>query len=141
MERGLFRPRLFSGNRPYHREFCDWLPEHVHLDHLRAAQDILGAWFGSAPQTLVPPGNVLSPKTVAAAASLGLRFISRRGAAPAGAAAGITFIDDSRVLAFHDRDIAKRGLEYLKRQLDAHRGARFVTVRELGEIQESERAG
>jgi peptidoglycan/xylan/chitin deacetylase (PgdA/CDA1 family) len=140
MERGLFRPRLFSGNRPYHREFCDWLPEHVHLDHLRAAQDILGAWFGSAPQTLVPPGNVLSSKTVAAAASLGLRFISRHGAAPAGAAGGITFVDDSRVLAFHDRDIARRGLGYLTRQLDAHRGARFVTVRELGEIQASEYA-
>ncbi len=88
MEDGLFRPRLFSGNRPYHREFYDWLPEDVHREHLRAAQDILGSWFGVPIETLVPPGNVLSSKTVAAAAAAGIRFISRLGGAPAGDAGG-----------------------------------------------------
>ena len=135
MEDRLFRPRFFSGNRPYHREFYDWLPDEVHRAHLGAAQDILGSWFGAAPETLVPPGNVLSPKTVAAAASLGIRFISRLGGAPAGAADGLTFVDDSRVVAFHDRDMVKGGIGYLRRQLDSYRGARFVTVRELGELQ------
>jgi len=139
MEDRLFRPRLFSGNRPYHREFYDWLPEEVHREHLHAAQDILGSWFGAAPETLVPPGNVLSPKTVAAAVSVGIRFISRLGAAPSGAADGITFVDDSRVLAFHDRDIVKGGIGYLRRQLGSRRGARFVTVGELGRLQAAER--
>jgi len=140
MEGGLFRPRLFSGNRPYHREFYDWLPEEIHREHLRAAQDILGSWFGVPIETLVPPGNVLSPKTVAAARSVGIRFISRLGGAPPGSADGITFVDDSRVLAFHDRDIVRGGVGYLRRQLDAHRGASFVTVRDLGALQESARA-
>jgi peptidoglycan/xylan/chitin deacetylase (PgdA/CDA1 family) len=137
LEDGLFRPRLFSGNRPYHREFYDWLPDPVHEEHLRAAQDILGSWFGVPIETLVPPGNVLSVKTVAAAGSVGIRFISRAGGAPAGEAAGITFVDDSRVLAFHDRDIVTGGLAYLQRQLDGRRGARFVTVAELGRLQDS----
>ena len=135
LEDGLFRPRLFSGNRPYHREFYDWLPEAVHREHLRAAQDILGSWLGTAPETLVPPGNVLSPKTVAAAVSVGLRFISRGGAAPTAAADGITFVDDARVVAFHDRDLVKGGLGYLRRQLDSRGGARFATVSELGRLQ------
>jgi peptidoglycan/xylan/chitin deacetylase (PgdA/CDA1 family) len=135
MEDTLFRPRLFSGNRPYHREFYDWLPEEVHREHLRAAQDILGSWFGGPIETLVPPGNVLSPKTVAAAAAAGIRFISRAGGPPAGDAAGITFVDDSRVLAFHDRDIVRSGIGYLRRQLDTRRGGRFVTVKELGQLQ------
>jgi len=137
MEGGLFRPRLFSGNRPWHREFYDWLPEEVHRAHLRAAQDILGSWFRVPIETLVPPGNILSAKTVAAAATVGIRFISRLGGAPAGAADGVTFVDDSRVLAFHDRDIARGGLEYLRRLLAAPGGGRFVTVRELGARQES----
>ena len=139
-EDGLFRPRLFSGNRPYHREFYDWLPEEVHREHLRAAQGILGSWFGTAPETLVPPGNVLSSKTVAAAASVGLRFISRLGGAPAGAAEGVTFLDDSLVRAFHDRDLVRGGLRYLRRLLDQSGGARLVTLRELGAIQEARHA-
>ena len=35
-------------------------------------------------ETFVPPGNVMSAKTVSAAASVGIRFISRLGGAPAG---------------------------------------------------------
>ena len=119
MEDGLFRPRLFSGNRPWHREFYDWLPEEVHRAHLRAAQDILGSWFRVPIETLVPPGNVLSAKTVAAAATVGIRYVSRLGRAPADAPAGVTFVDDTRVLAFHDRDIVRGGLEYLRRLLAA----------------------
>jgi peptidoglycan/xylan/chitin deacetylase (PgdA/CDA1 family) len=137
IEGGLFRPRLFSGNRPYHREFYDWLPEETHREHLRAAQDILGSWLGTAPETLVPPGNVLSPKAVAAALAVGIRFISRLGGAPAGASDGLTFVDDARVLAFHDRDIVKSGIGYLRRQLASRPGTQFVTVRELGLRQEA----
>jgi peptidoglycan/xylan/chitin deacetylase (PgdA/CDA1 family) len=132
---GLFRPRLFSGNRPYHREFYDWLPEEVHREHLRVSQDILGSWFGIAIETLVPPGNVLSTKTVRAAPAAGIRFISRAGGAPAGETADVTFVDDTRVVAFHDRDLVKRGMRFLSGQLAAHAGATFVTVSELGRRQ------
>jgi peptidoglycan/xylan/chitin deacetylase (PgdA/CDA1 family) len=134
---GLFRPRLCSGNRPYHREFYDWLPEETHREHLRAAQDILGSWFGAAPETLVPPGNVLSTKTVAAALSVGIRFVSRAGGAPPGAVEGLTFVDEARVVAFHDRDIVTGGIAYLRRQLASRPGVPLVTVRELGLRQEA----
>ncbi len=139
IEDGLFRPRLFSGNRPYHREFYDWLPEEVHREHLRVAQDILSSWFGLPIETFVPPGNVLSPKTVAAAASTGIRFISRVGGAPAGETGDVIFVDDSRVVAFHDRDIVTGGIGYLSGQLDARPGARFLTVGELGRLQTARR--
>jgi peptidoglycan/xylan/chitin deacetylase (PgdA/CDA1 family) len=139
MDDGLFLPRFFSGNRPYHREFYEWLPEEVHREHLRAAQDILQAWLGLPIETFVPPGNVMSAKTVTAAASVGIRFISRQGGAPAGDAAGIVFVDGPRVLAFHDRDLVKGGIGYLRRQLAARQAARFVTVSELGRLQAAER--
>jgi peptidoglycan/xylan/chitin deacetylase (PgdA/CDA1 family) len=139
VDNGRFRPRLFSGNRPWHREFYDWLPEEVHRDHLRAAQEILASWIGAPVQTLVPPGNVLSAKAVASAASVGIRFISRTGVMPDGARDGVTFVDDSRVVAFHDRDIVTRGVAYLRRLIDSHRGARFVTLSELGRLQAATR--
>jgi peptidoglycan/xylan/chitin deacetylase (PgdA/CDA1 family) len=139
MDDALFRPRLFSGNRPYHREFYDWLPAEVHREHLHAAQDILGSWFGAPIETFVPPGNVMSAKTVAAAASVGIRFISRAGGAPAGDAAGIVFVDGPSVVAFHDRDLVVRGIGYLRRLLASHRDARFLTVSELGRLQSAER--
>jgi peptidoglycan/xylan/chitin deacetylase (PgdA/CDA1 family) len=131
LQDGLFRPRAFRGNRPFHREFYDWLPEAVHREHVRAAQDILGGCFGEAPVTLVPPGNVFSAKTVRAAAEAGLRYISCRGARPAGADAGLVFVDDARVVAFHDRDIALGRRGALEALLDARLDARLVTVREL----------
>ena len=139
LEDGLFRPRLFSGNRPYHREFYDWLPDAAHREHLGAAQGILAAWLGTAPETLVPPGNVLSPKAVAAAAAAGIRFISRAGGAPPGAPEGVTFVDDARVVAFHDRDIVRGGIGYLRAQLESRRRARFVTVAELGRLAQAAR--
>jgi peptidoglycan/xylan/chitin deacetylase (PgdA/CDA1 family) len=138
LDDGLYRPRLFSGNRPYHREFYDWLPEEVHREHLRAAQDILGSWLGAPVETFVPPGNVMSAKTVAAAAAAGIRFISRAGGAPGGDAAGIVFVDSPSVVAFHDRDLVLRGTGFLRRQLALHREARFVTVSELGRLETGE---
>jgi peptidoglycan/xylan/chitin deacetylase (PgdA/CDA1 family) len=129
---GLYRPRLFRGNRPYHREFYEWLPERVHREHLLAAQDILGSWFGERPVTLVPPGNVLAPQAVAAAAALGIRYISCHGPARPTAADGIVFVDASRVLAMHDRDIVLGPPGFLPGLLASRAGARWVTVRELG---------
>jgi len=133
---GLYRPRLFSGNRAFHREFYDWLPEEIHREHLRAAQDILGAWFGERPRTLVPPGNILSPKTVAVAAGVGIRYISCLGAAGR-SGDGVTYVDDAQVLAFHDRDIALGGMRSLRRVLESRPGARLVTVAELAALQET----
>lgn len=135
----LFRPRLFSGNRQYHREFYDWLPEEVHGEHLRRAQDILQSYFGVRIETLVPPGNVLSAKTVAAAPGAGIRYISCLDAGRWGPADGITFVDDARVVALHDRDLVLGGPAAFRRLLDASRGLRFLTVREAAQRQEAGR--
>lgn len=136
---GLFRPRLFSGNRQYHREFYDWLPEEVHREHLHRSQEILQSFFGVRIETLVPPGNVLSAKTVAAAAAAGIRYISCRDAGRWGTANGVRFVDEARILAFHDRDVVLGGLRVLRRLLDSHRHTGFLTVRELGQRQEPSR--
>jgi hypothetical protein len=137
LQGGLFRPRLFSSNRQYHREFYDWLPEEAHREHLRRSQEILQGYFGVPVETLVPPGNLLSPKTVAAAATAGIRYISCLGAAKSKSAGGVTFVDDAHVLAFHDRDLVLRGPGFLRGLLGSRPGARFMTVRELGQRQET----
>lgn len=128
----LFRPRLFSGNRKYHREFHDWLPEETHREHLARAQEILEDFFGNPVLTFVPPGNVFSKKTVAAAAKVGIRYLSCRDAARWGPAEGVTFVDHSKVVAIHDRDLVLGGLEPLRRLLLDWQGEPFVTVREVG---------
>jgi peptidoglycan/xylan/chitin deacetylase (PgdA/CDA1 family) len=129
----LFRPRLFSGNRQYHREFHDWLPEQIHREHLSRSQEILEGFFGGPVLTFVPPGNVFSKKTLAAAVGVGIRYVSCRDAARCGPAAGVTFVDHSDVVAIHDRDLVVGGLELFRSFLRDRRGEPFVTVREIGE--------
>lgn len=128
----LFRSRLFSGNRQYHREFHDWLPEETHREHLARAQEILEWFFGGPVVTFVPPGNVFSTKTVTAAATIGIRYVCCLDAPRWGAAEGVTFVDNSNVVAIHDRDLVVGGLEPLRRLLRDRRAEPFVTVREVG---------
>ena len=123
-----FRPRLFSGNRGEHREFYDWLPEAVHREHLRVSQDILQNFLGRPVLTLVPPGNVLSGKTLAAAAEAGIRVVSCLGATRWAPFAGLTLVDDARVLAFHDRDVVVGGLAWLERVLAGAPAGGYATV-------------
>ncbi len=129
----LFRPRLFSGNRQYHREFHDWLPEEIHREHLTRAQGILGEFFGVPVVTIIPPGNVFSKKTLAAALKLGIRYVSCRDASRWGPFDGVIFVDDAHVVAIHDRDLVLGGLEPFHSLLRDHQEVPFVTVREVGE--------
>jgi Polysaccharide deacetylase len=130
LQDGRFRPRLFSGNRMEHREFYDWLPEAVHREHLRISQEILQDFLGRAVDTLVPPGNVLSSKTLAAAAATGISIVSCLGAARWAPVPGLTLVDDARVLAFHDRDIVRGGTPWLERLLAGAPRGGYATVRE-----------
>lgn len=137
LEDRLFRARLFTSNRTYHREFHDWLPERVHKEHLRRSQDILQGFLGAPVETLVPPGNVLSPKTVVAAAEVGIRYISCLNAGHWPPADGVTFVDETRVTAFHDRELVLGGLGVLRALLVSRRGGTFVTVREVARRQQA----
>jgi hypothetical protein len=133
LEDRLFRPRLFSGNRQYHREFHDWLPEETHREHLSRAQGILEQFFASPVLTLIPPGNVFSPKTLRAAVKLGLRYLCLRDAGRGGPLEGLTAVEDARVVPLHDRDLVLGGLEPFRRLVADSSRAPFVTVREVGE--------
>ncbi len=133
LEDAAFRPRLFSGNRQFHREFLEWLPEGTHREHLARAQGILEDFFGSPVLTLVPPGNAFARKTLDAAAGLGLRYLSCRDAGRHGPADGMMLIDDEHVMAIHDRDLILRGLGWLRDLLRPPSGAPFLTVRQVGE--------
>jgi hypothetical protein len=129
----LFRPRLFSGNRPFHREFHDWLPEATHREHVTRAQSILEEFVGSPVVTLVPPGNVFSRATLHAAIAAGIRYVSCRDAARYGPVDGLTFVEDHEVMSIHDRDIVRGGIGFFRRLLADRPGAPFATVREVGE--------
>ena len=126
-----FRPRWFSGNRADHREFYDWLPEAVHREHLGRSQDILQDFLGEAVQTLVPPGNVLSRKTLAAAAEVGIRYVSCLDALRWAPADGLVLVDDARVAAFHDRDVVRGGIAWLEELLSHAPAGGYRTVSEV----------
>jgi peptidoglycan/xylan/chitin deacetylase (PgdA/CDA1 family) len=132
LENGRFRPRLFSGNRPEHREFHDWLPADVHREHITRAQGILQEFLGAPVLTFVPPGNVFSRATLVAAAAAGLRYVSCLEPERWGAAEGITFVADRDVVSIHDRDLVRCGVGFLSRLLGESGGEPFVTVREVG---------
>jgi peptidoglycan/xylan/chitin deacetylase (PgdA/CDA1 family) len=132
LEDGRFRPRLFTGNREFHREFHDWLPAATHREHLARAQGILQEFVGLRVVTLVPPGNVFSRATLDAAAAAGIRYVSCLDPGRFGPVAGLTWVADGDVVALHDRDVVLGGLHALQRLL--HAGATtFVTVRDAGE--------
>jgi peptidoglycan/xylan/chitin deacetylase (PgdA/CDA1 family) len=128
----LFRPRFFSGNRQFHREFHDWLPTATHREHVERAQAILQEFFGRSVVTFVPPGNVFTRATLDAAAGCGIRFVSCLDPARFGPIDGLTWVADRDVVAFHDRDVVLGGLATFERMLGGS-ARELVTVREAGE--------
>ena len=127
----LFRPRLFRGNREFHREFHAWLPAETHREHLARAQDILQAFFDVPVLTFVPPGNVFSRATLAAAVETGIRYVSCLDPGRVGRVDGLTWVTGGDVVAIHDRDLVVGGVDTLRRLLGG-RAAPPVTVREVG---------
>src|SRR5438552_1454690 len=71
-----FRPRVFTGNRTYHREFYDFVPPETQEANIERAQAILSDAFEGPIVTLVPPGNLLQPVTVEIARRHGVRYLS-----------------------------------------------------------------
>lgn len=131
LQDNAFKPKWFSGNRRYHREFWDWIPPEIQEDHLRRSQDILQDWFETEIVTFVPPGNVFHDATLVAARRHGLRYVSCD--APRRVHGDMGVVGNEQVLPFHDRDIVLQGVEWLRRLLAKQRGGPFCFVRELGE--------
>jgi peptidoglycan/xylan/chitin deacetylase (PgdA/CDA1 family) len=125
-----FKPRPFTSNRRYHREFWDWIPLEVQEDHIRRSQDILQNWFRTEIVTFVPPGNVFTDDTLEIAQRYGLQYVSCK--TPQRIVDRMAIVGDERVLPLHDRDIVLNGVERLRQLIADQKGKRFCFVRELG---------
>lgn len=128
---GAFRPKAFRGNRPFHREFYDFIPPEVQDRHIARAQDVLSNAFRTPVVTFVPPGNLLQPVTVEIARRHGIRFLSYR--APSRTDGVLPVVGDDAGVAFHDREVVLHGIGWLRAALDTLRGRPVLFVRELGE--------
>ncbi len=137
LEGRAFRPRLFTGNRPFHREFYESVPAETQEKHIEHAQAILTEAFGGPVVTLVPPGNLLQPVTAEIARRHGVRYLSYR--APTSRAGTLPVVGDEFLpdafykRGLHDRDIVLGGVGSLRRELEALRGREILFVREIGE--------
>ena len=126
-----FRPRLFKGNRSYHREFYDFVPPEEQEANIARAQVILSESFACPIVTLVPPGNLLQPVTAEIARRHGVRYLSYR--APTSRDGVLPVVGNECGLVFHDRDVVLGGLLWLRARLAEVRGREVRFVRELGE--------
>ena len=125
-----FKPRWWSGNRPFHREFWDWIPLEEQERHIRRSQEILQDYFRTEVVTFVPPGNVFTDATLEIAQRYGLRHLSCKASGPR--SEHLTILPEEQVVAFHDREIVLNGLEWFERLLARHDEAEWRFVRELG---------
>lgn len=131
----LYKPKWFSSNRAYHREFYEWLPEQVHKRHIFEAMDILTSYFKVDIVTFVPPGNVWCEVTESYAFQAGLRFLNSYGAkAPTGKKSnGLVYIGNNDVIDFHDKEIVENGIGWLEHKLleVKERNVAFCFVKEM----------
>lgn len=132
---GRHRPRLFTSNRKYHREFWDWVPLYVQEEHLRRSQEELTEYFSYPVVTFIPPGNVWGNETLAIAAKYGLKYISCYGADNlVGSNVALRPIPEKAVISFHDREIALFGVNWLENLLKAQEGNKVVSLAEMGAV-------
>lgn len=133
---GLYKPRCFSSNRTYHREFHEWLPDEVHKKHIFEAMDILTSYFKIDVETFVPPGNVWCEITEKYASQAGLKFLnSYEAKAPTGRKSnGLVYIGNKNVIDFHDKDIVEKGIKWLEHKIFEvkERDPIFCFVKEIG---------
>jgi len=126
-----FKPKWFSSNRRYHREFWDWVPLEEQEEHIRRSQDILQTYFKAEVVTFVPPGNVFTDATLGIARRYGLRYVSCD--TPRRIHGRVVIVGDEQVLSFHDRDIVLNGVGWLQQLIANQEGKQFYFIRELGE--------
>ena len=130
---GKHLPKLFSSNRTYHREFYDYLDESIHKEHLVKSQKILKQSFSIDVNTLIPPGNVYSMKTVNSMTGTGLKYLNSSIKV-----SGINenmYISDDNVVAFHDKEIVLYGVEWLEKKIKSiHETVNFKFIRELNHV-------
>ncbi len=131
LKNNVFKPKWFSGNRQYHREFWDWIPPEVQEEHLQRSQEILQSYFQTDVVTFIPPGNMFTDVTLQWAEKYGIRYVSCQTSPQTGA--GLVILGNEHVIPFHDREIVLNGLEWLKQLLVDQQDNQCCLVKELGE--------
>lgn len=129
LENNAFKPKLFRGNREFHREFGPSVSVEIQEDHLQRSQEILQDWLGVEVVTFVPPGNLFTEDTLRLARKYGLRFVSC-DAEPSNNSQPIV-LGNKDTLTFHDREIILEGLGWLRKRLEAQTGKYLCFVRDL----------
>ena len=132
-QNNLFRPRLFRGNRQYHREFWEWLEPKIHLEHIKKSQEILESFFETEIAVLVPPGNVFCEYTLEACEKYGIKVVNCQTSKRQNFRSVVVLPDNNGVDAFHDKDIVENSVSFLEETIQKYvkSGYQFVFVREL----------
>jgi hypothetical protein len=131
VENNLFKPKWFSSNRKYHREFWDWVSPEIQEKHIKESQSILKNYFKKDIVTFVPPGNVFTDITVKLAERYGIKYISCRTAPTI--KGNITIIGNQNVIPFHDRDIIINGQQWFDSLINDNKKFKKIFICELGE--------
>ena len=131
LKNNLFRPKLFSSNRKYHREFWDWISPEIHEKHIARSKKILEDFFKVNVITFVPPGNNFADFTIEIVKRYGFQYISCQ--TPKRMSKGIAIVGDEQVLPFHDREIVLHGVQWFREILEKNANSEFCFVRDLGQ--------
>ena len=125
-----FRPRLFTSNRKYHREFWEWIPEREHFRHIRDSQEVLQDYFETKIVTFVPPGNVYTDATLRACVKNGIRIINCNTGTKN--MKGVKILGNERTIDFHDREIVLKGVQWLEGKLNnMPKRTEYIFVKDL----------
>lgn len=125
----LFRPKLFTSNRIYHREFWEWIERDVHFEHIKRSQEILQNFFQTDIVTLIPPGNVFCNYTIEAAKKYNLKYINCQ--TDDKKINGIKILSNKNVFAFHDKEIVEQGIQWFEKVLEKYKDYEYLFVKEL----------
>ncbi len=113
---GKHKPKLFSSNRRFHREFWDYLDQDIHDEHIFQSQTLIKNWLGYEPYSFVPPGNVYSPKTLKSLSKTRISIINASKKLDCDFNQ-IRFVNNDNVFPFHDRDLSIFGIEWLEKKI------------------------
>ncbi|PIQ85369.1 MAG: hypothetical protein COV74_09220 [Candidatus Omnitrophica bacterium CG11_big_fil_rev_8_21_14_0_20_45_26] len=126
-----FRPKYFSSNRQWHREFWEWVPLEVQRSHIEMAQTILQDYFEDEVVTFIPPGNVFTNETLKAASEYGLKYVSCQRL-KSDTDTTLIPIPDQNVFAFHDKEVQELGIQWLEDQCQQRQPCEFVFIKQIG---------
>lgn len=127
-----FLPKLYRGNREFHREFRPEMPYEWHYQNLKQAKSILETYFKRPMDLLVPPGNLFGEHTLKACQELGIKIINCK--TQDNTKSDPRLISNQHVLDFHDKELVEEGLAWLEKKIvkaKKENQGPFVFVRDL----------